>query len=127
MIFIKSVSIYALVVGVLMMGMWVFFIVAGLVPEFDERPAEIVLHLTAEFATSGMLIVGAIMMLKKRTAGAVLMLWALGMLVYTLIVSPGYYVQQGDAAFVVMFGILLVVTICLLVLHTARMIRFLKK
>lgn len=119
--FSKSTAIFALCVGILMFLMWTFFIVAGLVPEFDVRPVEIVLHLVAEFLTAIMLIASAIGILRKKRAGVSLMPFALGMLIYTLIVSPGYYAQQGDYAFVAMFGVLLVAAVVFMIRHLRGM------
>jgi len=44
------------------------------------------------------------------------------MLVYTSIVSSGYYLQSGDLIFVIMFGILIVLSILFLYIH----LKFLK-
>ena len=107
----KAVYVYALVVGLGMLCMWLFFIFSGNVPEFEIRPAEIVYHLTAEFATAALLIAAAVISLKKLPAGRPLLLSGLGMLLYTVIVSPGYYAQRGEVAFVVMFSVLTVLTI----------------
>lgn len=120
--FSKSTAIFALCVGFLMFLMWAFFIVAGLVPEFEIKPIEIVLHLVAEFATAILLIVSGIGVLRKKHVCVLLMPFALGMLVYTLIVSPGYYAQQGEYAFVGMFAGLLAASVVFLVRYLRVMI-----
>lgn len=113
----KSSSVYALIVGIMMMCMWLFFIIAGLVPEFETRPAEIILHLIAEFSTAIILIAASIITLKGLKCGTWFYPLSIGMLMYTLIVSPGYYLQSGDLIFVFMFGILIVLSVLFLYIH----------
>lgn len=113
----RSSSIYALVVGALMFCAWMFFIFAGMVPEFETKPAEIILHLVAEFSTAAVLITSGIIMLKGLNSGKWLYPLSIGMLMYTLIVSPGYYLQSGDYAFVFIFGALLVLSALFLYIH----------
>lgn len=113
----KSSSIYSFIVGIMMLCMWLFFIFAGMVPEFDTRPAEIILHLAAEFTTAISLIVSGIVTLKGLPSGKWIYPFSIGMLIYTLIVSPGYYIQSGDYIFVAMFGALIILSFIFLVKH----------
>ena len=110
------IAIYSLFIGILMIGMWVMFILTGQVPEMATKPAEIMLHLLAEFTTAILLIIGGIGLLKKMKIGYNLNLVALGMLLYTLIVSPGYYLQKGDWAFVGIFALLFIFTLIFLII-----------
>ena len=112
----KAVSVYALVVGIGMLGMWLFFIATGNVGEFESRPAEIVFHLIAEFGTALLLIIAAALRFGGKAVGRPLLLTGFGMLLYTVIVSPGYYFQRGEVPFVVMFFVLTVLTICAVVI-----------
>jgi len=109
-------SFFAIVVGILMLLMWSFFLFAGMVPELDSRPAEIILHLCAEFSTALALIVAGFLAFKSSGHRKWLYPLSIGMLLYTLIVSPGYYIQSGDYLFVVMFGSLIVLSIVSLIL-----------
>ena len=103
--------IFSYSVGIGMILMWLFFIFSGNVPEFQTKPWEIALHLSAEFLTAICLIAGAIVYKRKNESGKKLMLIAHGMLFYTLIVSPGYYAQSGDFTLVAMFAVLLVLAV----------------
>jgi hypothetical protein len=103
----KFAAWYGIVVGALMLAMWGFFLSAGLVPELATAPYEIALHLAGELATAIALIVAGIALLKHAPWGRTLYFIAAGMLLYTLIVSPGYYAQLGQWAFVGMFVLLL--------------------
>jgi hypothetical protein len=110
-------AVSAICIGALMTAMWVFFLTAGQVPELQSRPVEIVLHLVAEFATGAMLVASGIAALRWSRTGNLVLIAALGMLLYTLIVSPGYYVQRQQWPFVAMFGALLVISVVALVLQ----------
>lgn len=112
----KAISIYAIFVGLLMFMMWSFFLIAGMVPELETKPAEIILHLVAEFSTAFLLIIAGISALKKSRHSKWLYPFSIGMLMYTLIVSPGYYLQAGEYFFVAMFSVLIVLSIVFLTL-----------
>ena len=103
----KFAAWYGIIVGALMLAMWSFFLAAGQVPELASEPYRIALHLAAEFATAIALLVAGIGLLKKASWARTLYFIASGMLLYSLIASPGYYAQQGGWAFVGMFALLL--------------------
>jgi hypothetical protein len=98
---------YGIVVGVLMLSQWVFLIATGAVPEFHSAPWSIGFHLAAELLTALGLILSGAAVLKSKTWGPKALLVALGMLIYSLIASPGYFAQQGAWTLVGMFAILL--------------------
>jgi hypothetical protein len=103
----KFAAWFGIIVGALMLAMWTFFLGTGQVPELVTEPYRIALHLAGEFATAIALIIAGIALLKNTNWGRSLYFVAAGMLLYTLIVSPGYYAQQGQWAFVGMFVLLL--------------------
>jgi hypothetical protein len=107
----KFPSIYAILVGILMLAQWAFFLATGQVPELQTEPWRIALHLAAEFATAfGMLVSGAALLRHAAWAGKAY-LFCTGMLAYSVIASPGYFAQQGQWAWVGMFAVLLGLTI----------------
>jgi hypothetical protein len=112
-------GLYALFMGVAMMGMWSMFIATDQIPEFEDEAVRISFHLAGEFLTAVALIVGGIAMIRARPWAFNLFLVAMGMLTYTLIVSPGYYGQQGDYVFVGMFAVFLA-TSTALIAHMLR-------
>jgi len=73
------------------------------------------MHIAAEFVTAVLLIVGGVALLKSWKYGINLFQVSMGMLIYTLIQSPGYFAEQGEFAFVVMFAIFLLIAGTLLV------------
>jgi hypothetical protein len=98
---------YGIIVGFIMIAQWIFFLATGSVPELQSEPWRIALHLAAEFTTALMLIVSGIASLESIAWGKKVLLVGPGMVIYSEIVSPGYFAQLGQWALVAMFAILL--------------------
>lgn len=98
---------YSILVGILMIGQWGFFLVAGQVPELQTEPVRIAFHLAAELITAVALVLSGYLLLKKTSLSKHLALVSAGMLLYTTIVSPGYFAQSGDWPIVIMFALLI--------------------
>jgi len=109
-------AIFAIVVGVGMIGQWILFLATDQVPELRTEPLRIRFHLAAEFVTATALLVAGAALLTDQTWGRWLYLLATGMLLYTVIVSPGYFAEKGQWAFVAMFAVLLVLALVSLAL-----------
>jgi peptidoglycan/LPS O-acetylase OafA/YrhL len=92
----------------------------GNVPELQTEPIRVAFHLAGEFTTAVLLIVGGFGLLTLRRWGYHVFLLALGMLLYTVIVSPGYFGQLGQWVFVGMFAVLVVLTVLFAVLAYRR-------
>jgi peptidoglycan/LPS O-acetylase OafA/YrhL len=105
---VKFVAWYALIVGFSILIQWAFFLATAQVPEIETEPYRIVFHLAGEFVTGILLIFCGFGLMYDHKEAKKLSYVALGMLFYTMIVSPGYFVQQGQWVFVVMFGVLLI-------------------
>ncbi len=103
----RVAAIYCVAVGVLMICQWAFFLAAGPVPEVATAPVELAFHLTAELATAAVLVAGGLAVLGGRPWGRWVALVALGMVSYSVIVSAGYFAQQGGWPLVAMFAVLL--------------------
>lgn len=106
----KFAATYAIFVGVLMLVQWIFFAVTGQIPELQNEPVRIGMHLAGEGITALMLIFSGIGLFRGKVWGRAATIFALGMLTYTVIVSPGYFAQKGVWPIVVMFALLLVLT-----------------
>ncbi len=106
----KFAAWYGIVVGLLMIAQWSFFLAAGQVPELKTEPIRLAFHLAAEFATALGLIAGGVALLRRLPWAKTVYLTAAGMLLYS-VVSPGYFAQQGQWAFVGMFAVLLVLAL----------------
>lgn len=107
----KIAAVYSIIVGVSMIGMWTVFYVTGGIPEINTEPAKIAMHLIAEFVTAITLILGGFGLISNWKWGFQTYLLSMGMLMYTLIVSPGYYIQSGDFIFVAMFAVFIILAI----------------
>ena len=99
---------YGIVVGSLMIIQWILSILSGGVPEFQTEPWRIAFHLAAEFFTAIMLILGGIAVLRSMAWGRTVLLIGLGMVIYSEIVSPGYFAQLDQWPMVGIFIVLLV-------------------
>ena len=75
---------------------WVVDIRRGALARPDRSRPEIVLHLAAELVTVGVLIMGGVLMIAGGMTG--LALTGLGMLLYTVIASPGYFIARHEWA-----------------------------
>lgn len=98
---------YGIAVGILMIMQWILSIVTNSIPEFETAPWAIGFHLAAEFLTAVMLIIGGVATLKLTDWGKQILLVGLGMVIYSEIVSPGYFAQQSQWAMVILFAVLL--------------------
>ncbi len=116
----KILSVYSIVVGIMMGAMWTVFAATGQISELETSPKEIAFHLAGEFITSFALIAGGLGLALGRTWGYSLEVVALGMLAYTVVVSPGYYAQTGDYVFVGMFAVLMVLTLGFIVISILK-------
>lgn len=102
---------YAIIVGTIMIGQWIVFISTGQVPELQSEPIRIAFHLTAEGVTAVGLIASGITLLGRGRFAVSMHRIFSGMLLYSVIVSPGYFAQMGQWEFVAMFAILCILTI----------------
>ena len=105
------VAYYALLTGLLMFAQWIFFLVTGQVPGLQTAPWEIGYHLTAEFLTAGALLAAGIGLLKSIPWSKNFARIALGMLLYTVLNSAGYFAQRNVWSLVVMFAVLTVLDV----------------
>ena len=101
--------VYAILVGVVMIGQWSFSYLSKQIPEFESEPIRITFHIAGEMITALCLILGGIGLSMDLSWGRSLYLIAMGMLFYTVIVSPGYFAQKGDWKWLGIFGSLIVV------------------
>ncbi len=106
-----AAAIFAMIIGFTMIIMWAVFYITGAIPEIQFKPGEIYLHMTAEMITALLLITGGYGLIKQKVWGRQVYLLSLGMLVYSVISSSGYYVQRGNHSFTIMFGVILLMSI----------------
>jgi hypothetical protein len=103
--------VFAFVVGLGMIGQWGLSAVRGQIPEIKTEPIRISFHLAAEFTTALALLAGALGLFLETDWARDLYLVAAGMLLYTAIVSPGYFVQKGQKMWLAVFGVLIILNL----------------
>ena len=96
------------------MGLWwALDIRNGALRRPDRSSGEIALHLAAEMVTALLLAMGGLVL--ARSGPRWLALVGLGMLLYTVIQSPGYFLARHERAPVVMFAALAALTVVAIV------------
>lgn len=104
-----AVGSYCVAVAAFMALWWGVEIRKGALDRPDRSRAEIALHLAAELVTALLLAVGGIVLVRAGTPSLALV--GLGMLLYTVVQSPGYFAARREVAPVVMFAVLAGLTI----------------
>lgn len=109
-------SVFALIVGLAMIGQWSMLFASRQVPELQDEPIRLGFHLAGEFLTAFSLIGAAGALLAGLAWSLPLYLVAIGMLLYTTIVSPGYFAQQGNWKWLTIFAAIIAGAVVSLVL-----------
>jgi hypothetical protein len=104
-------AIFAILVGMMMIGQWIMLFVTRQIAELETEPFRIWFHIAGEIVTAVLLIAGGAGLLLSLPWSIALYLVAMGMLLYTAIVSPGYFAQKGQWVWVLFFAVLVVLTI----------------
>lgn len=104
-------GVFAVLVGLLMIGQWGFSLYTRQVPELQTEPMRIRFHIGAEFVTAVVLIVGGLGLLPSMAWSRQFYLVAVGMLIYTLIQSPGYFADQRQWPLVGLFAVLMILAL----------------
>lgn len=112
-----AVASYCIAVAALMALWWGIEIRNGALNRPDRSRGEIALHLTAECLTALILAIGGIVLAQGGPQSLALV--GLGMLLYTVIQSPGYFLARREMAPVVMFAVLAGLTIAAIVATAA--------
>ena len=108
-------GVFAIVVGVSMIGQWTVSIAKGQVagPEagavVGRGPIEMAFHWSAELLTAVALFMGGAGVLARWDWAANVYLLALGMLLYTAVNSAGYFAQKREWPMVGVFAAILIV------------------
>jgi hypothetical protein len=100
---VKWASAYCMLTGVPMTGMWVIFLLNGIVPELAATPTETMFSIAADNTTALFLVAaGYGLYTGKRWAERALMIF-MGALFYSLMIAIGYNAQLREYAFLGMF------------------------
>lgn len=104
-------AIFSIVVGTGMIAQWGLSYFSGQIPELETEPIRIWFHIAAELITAALLITAGIGILSGSGWGQPLYFVSAGMLIYTAIVSPGYFAQKGQLNWLYMFGTILILQV----------------
>lgn len=110
----KVVAVYALVVGVAILGLWTMLVATQQVIELRTEPFSMFTHLVAEGLTAVALVGAGIGLLRDEEWAQPLCLVAFGMLLYTVINSAGYYAQLGEVGVMLVFSTMALTTVAAL-------------
>ncbi|MFW9901630.1 MAG: hypothetical protein ACFFDY_10100 [Candidatus Thorarchaeota archaeon] len=108
-------SVYTILIGITMLGMWLLLLFKREIPELKTKPTQIFFHLAAEFLTAVVLIIGGIGFIMSQPWGLAIFFIAIGMAIYSTINAAGFYGQLKDWP---MFIILMVFSIFSLLIAT---------
>jgi hypothetical protein len=101
---------YAIVVGLLIFGQWAFFLITRQVPELKTERVRVLIHIADEFLTAAVLVASGVGLLMQQSWATAIYPVAMGMLLYTIIVSSGYFAQKRVWPIVGMFVVLSALT-----------------
>lgn len=121
----KLASVYSMIIGIAMLCMWTVFVLTGQVPELSTTPIQVSLHIIGEVATALALLIGGYGVWTNKKWGLQAYMLSMGMLLYTLIVSPGYYAQLGNVVMVGMFTVFFIFAMIFVILSFIRKAEFL--
>ncbi|MFA6450671.1 MAG: hypothetical protein WCX65_14450 [bacterium] len=96
----KYCGIYSLSVGVIMAIVWVIYFLTGSVMGAKPAGSGLGFHIAAEFLTAFALSAAGIGLLVNRKWGRDLYFLGLGLLIYALVNSPGYYMNGPGGIFI---------------------------
>ena len=100
----KFIGIYALLSGIGIVATWAAYFATGKVMGIEPSGAGISFHIAAEFATAAALIIAGAGMLAAKRWGRQFFFTGMGMLLYAVINSPGYYTDGGNLMLYVFGG-----------------------
>lgn len=110
-------GIYAIVVGLGIIGLWIMLLFTKQVPELKTEPVAIIFHITAEFIMGILSLVSGIFLLIDLSWGLYIFFLAMGAVIYAVINAAGYYGQRKKWEFVIMFCIILIASVSLVILN----------
>lgn len=110
-------GIYAIILGLGIISLWIMLLRTKQIPELEDEPIAIGFHITAETLMGVVSIVSGILMFINLSWKIYPFILAMGMIIYSVINSAGYYGQKKEWSFVIMFGIILFASVTLVILN----------
>jgi hypothetical protein len=111
----KIASVYAIIVGLGMIGIWILLLITGQDPqlqhELETIPISISMAIVSDFLTAGVLLAAGLGLIRDRKWAMKVFLLSMGFLFYSVVNAAGFYGQRGDLPFVIMFAIIFVLAL----------------
>ena len=111
----RTAAIYAIILGIAMIGMWIMLLVTGQDPELQTElktiPIAIRMAITSDFLTAAVLLIGGLGLIANRDWAVKVFLLSMGFLLYSVVNAAGLYGQRGDLAFTSMFAAIFVLAV----------------
>lgn len=106
-------ALYAIVIGISIVGLWIMLFTTGQIPEIDTELFNISLHIASELLLAFALILSGIGLLRQKKYAEKLFIFSMGLLTYSVINAAGYYGQDDKWQMVLIFIGLLITALIL--------------
>lgn len=118
----QFIAIYLIIVGLLMIGLWTFFLVKRdedpeLTRELKETPYQIKLHLVAEYTTAILSIISGLFILLGFSQFWILTPISLGMVLFASFQALISYAVEGEKDFIIILVIIFSLAILSIILE----------
>ena len=110
-------GIFAIIIGIGIIGLWTMLLLTKQIPELKTEPVAIAFHISAEMTMGILCLVSGIFLLIGLTWGPYFFILAMGLVIYAVVNSAGYYGQKKQWSFVIMFGVILIASVSLVILN----------
>ena len=111
----KMAGIFSSLVGSSVVILWVILLYTEQVPELATESVEIYFHITAELIMAILLIISGIGIIIGCSWSIRMFTFSSGFLVYSIINSSGYYIENENSLMLIIFSIILVINLILLI------------
>ena len=110
--FRRAAAVYSIIVSLGMIGIWIVLLVTGQDPQLQEElqtiPFSISMAITSDILTALALLTAGTALLKGYAWSVKAIIFALGLLFYSVINAAGFYGQRGEIPFLAMFIIIFI-------------------
>jgi hypothetical protein len=110
----EFITFFLISVGVSIFVFWIYAIIYGKIPELKYEPIRVYFHIIAEIGTAILLLTSGYFLIVDHKFSSHILYLGMGMLLYSLIASFGYYFQKRNWIFIGLFTLLLSLEIWLL-------------
>ncbi|MBN2300065.1 MAG: hypothetical protein JXC31_02635 [Acholeplasmataceae bacterium] len=103
----KIIASYMIIVGIGIIGLWIMLFATDQIPELETEPIAIAFHIFIEIAMGIISFIAGLSLLKNYKYQKELIIFANGMICYSVINSSGYYGDLKQYSMILMFFVIL--------------------